>query len=104
MVGIRNEHFPLLVLISPTDKGWEKFIFGEQDLFNELKVPKVTEFLTHYKQGTLRKHLRTEDDKIEIILNQTVHVIKGHRSLSAFINLEDKDVVVLFYAHYCHHC
>jgi hypothetical protein len=104
IIGVSPEQFPVLALLAPTELGWDKFIFNERDLAHEMTIKKVTEFLDHYtKGGSLRRHLRTEDGSNEIILNGTVHIIKGNRSLHEFIESPDKDVVIIFHAHFCRH-
>lgn len=78
LVGITKEQFPLIALISPNNQGWDKYIFNEEDLTTSLTRDKISEFITHYKQGTLRRYLRSEDGMNELILEGSIYTIKGN--------------------------
>ena len=47
---------------------------------------RLSEFLHDQKSGKAKRHLKSEDNKEEIILNGAVHEIKGNTKLMEFIN------------------
>jgi len=87
-LGITKADYPLIALLHQHEKTTEKYILQVEDLKEELSYERLMEFLGHYKEGKLSRHLRAEDGKNEVVFQEQTssYIIRGNKSLRSFIN------------------
>lgn len=97
-VGVTSANLPRLMIVGFNPEGVDKFVY-DGDL-NALTSEDVEKFTTQFKNGELRKFLKSEDvpatqeGPVTVIVGKNFDTIIGH----------DSDVLVEFYAPWCGHC
>lgn len=86
LMGLTRFDYPKLALIHPHADKIEKYIFKEEDLHQHMTYNKLLEFLGHFKNGTLDRHLKTEDKENDKEYMETYYILKSNKALTEFIN------------------
>lgn len=80
MVGISKEQMPVLALIHPQEKGGiDKYILSDADSIDaSLTFEGLESFLANHKNGTLKRHLRVQEQEPGVYFNGSIYEVRGH--------------------------
>ena len=94
-VGIKEKDLPLVSILD-TRKDFKKYIMNK-----DINVQNILEFIEKWEKNELKRQLKSENKPK--INNGNIFIIVGKTFEKEVIN-NDKDVILLFYAPWCHHC
>ena len=94
-VGITKKDLPLVSILDTRNE------FKKYNMKGEITVDNILKFIDDWEQNKLKRSLKSE--KEPITNNEDIFIVVGKSYEKEIIN-NDKDVMVVFYAPWCHHC
>ena len=94
-IGLKDEELPS-VRILDTRKDLKKYIME-----GEITEKNIDDFIAKWEKGSLKPHLKTQEEPKEN--NGDIFVVVGKTFQKEVID-NDKDVFIVFYAPWCGHC
>ena len=97
--GVTDADMPRYMIVAPSANGIDKYVFEGEAA--SAKAGDLMKFVDNYRQGKLKKFLKSEEPPAE--QEGPVVVVVGKTFEEIAYNAED-DVLIEFYAPWCGHC